>query len=86
MRRSTRCHGCGSLHLTTRGSGGTTPPLMRHIDPMNHPGCVLHMILAISGQFYKRAVAQEVKTIKQADSISTYLRGWLHMCTSAPQR
>jgi hypothetical protein len=43
------------------------------------------MLLAISGQFYKRAVAQEVKTIKQADSINTYLRGWLHVYIRAPK-
>jgi hypothetical protein len=53
------------------------PPLLRGVDHIDHPMCVLHVLLSISGTIYKHAISQNVENVTQALTINTYLHGYL---------
>jgi hypothetical protein len=71
--------------LDHRGQMYLRDPLMRHVDHKDQPGCVLHVLLCIVGQFYKRAIAQNVETMDQVTDINEYLRKDLHVYIRPPK-
>ena len=58
---------------------------MRNVDHCWHPGCVLHVLLCIVGQFYKRAIAVNVETQDQVDGINHFLKGVLKVYIRPPK-
>ena len=71
--------------LSHRAQRWHKPPLMRNVDHCWHPGCVLHVLLCIVGQFYKRAIAVNVETQDQVDGINHFLKGVLKVYIRSPQ-
>jgi hypothetical protein len=55
----------------------TGAPLLQGVDHKRMPGCVLHMMLSVAGQFYKRCIAQNVQEGPDAERQVTEINFFL---------